>query len=138
MAAPGDFPEPVADFDRLCIECGHCVAVCPHGALSLEAMPLSACPPVPERPPVTAEAFENYSRSRRSIRRYQPEAVPRDLIARLIRMARYAPSGHNSQPVHWLVLEDRDLLRRLSALVIGWMRAVAVQAPEMRKGSIWT
>ena len=39
-------PSPVKGAEATCINCGHCVAVCPHGALSLEKMPLESCPPV--------------------------------------------------------------------------------------------
>ena len=48
--------------------------------------------------------------------------MPREDIVRLIETARYAPSGHNDQPVRWLVLDDRDELRRLAEIGADWMR----------------
>ena len=40
------FPEPTPDFDDVCLRCGHCVAVCPTGAFSLDWLRTEACPPV--------------------------------------------------------------------------------------------
>lgn len=45
--------------------------------------------------------------SRRSIRHYQPQAVPRALLERVLRAATWAPSAHNRQPWRFaVVLED--------------------------------
>ena len=44
-------------------------------------------------------------------------------------MARHAPSGHNLQPVHWLVVEQPGEVNRLAGLVVDWMRS------EVEKGS---
>lgn len=57
--------------------------------------------------------------------------VEREVLASLLETASYAPSGHNSQPVHWLVIEDRSEVRRLTALVIDWMRDAIVRNPEI-------
>jgi F420 biosynthesis protein FbiB-like protein len=43
--------------------------------------------------------------SRRSIRRYRPEPVPRDLIERLLTAAIWSPSAHNRQPWRFAVVE---------------------------------
>ena len=39
-------PIPVPGADKLCIRCGHCVAVCPTGAMSHEIMSPEKCLPV--------------------------------------------------------------------------------------------
>ena len=39
-------PTPVENAEELCIHCGHCVAICPHGAFSLADMKPEECPPV--------------------------------------------------------------------------------------------
>ncbi len=98
------FPTPIAGAEELCINCGHCVAICPQGALSLKTMAPEDCPPVRKELLLTAEHCEHFMRSRRSIRKYKEKPVPRDLLTRLIEVARYAQTGSNSQPVHWLVI----------------------------------
>ena len=40
----GSVPRPTADAETVCIHCGHCVAVCPHGALALSDLAPGDCP----------------------------------------------------------------------------------------------
>lgn len=53
-------------------------------------------------------------RTRRSIRRYQPRAVPREVLDEVLEAARWAPSAHNRQPWRFAVLENADTKRRLA------------------------
>lgn len=48
-------------------------------------------------------------KARRSIRRYQKRDVPREVIERLIEAARWAPTGANIQPWHFVVVTREDL-----------------------------
>ena len=49
--------------------------------------------------------------TRRSIRKYNPEkTLTKEEILELIRAASYAPSAHNKQPWHFLVIEDKEVL----------------------------
>ncbi len=124
-------PTPIDGFDEICIRCGHCVAICPHAALTLGTMKPSDCPEVRKEFVLGAEQAEHFLRSRRSVRNYRDKAVARDTLVRLIEMARFAPSGHNLQPVHWLVFAGRADLRRLGALVIDWMRFTIANRPDI-------
>lgn len=126
----GECPVPANDAEEVCIACGHCVAVCPTGSLSRRDMPADQCPPLQENLRLTIEHCEHFLRSRRSIRTYKAQPVPRDDIRRLIEIARYAPSGHNSQCTEWLVLSNRDELWRLAGIVVDWMRWLTQEAPE--------
>lgn len=55
--------------------------------------------------------------SRRSIRKYNPEkTLTKDEIYDLIRAASYAPSAHNKQPWHFLVVENKDILKNLRSI----------------------
>lgn len=128
---PDGFPIPVPEAGELCVQCGHCVAVCPAGALSLESMKSSDCPPVRPDLFLNAEQAEHFLRSRRSIRKYRNRPVPRETIVRLIETARYAPSGHNLQPVEWRVVETADEVRRLAGVVAEWLRSLIVDQPEL-------
>ncbi|QTA93793.1 nitroreductase family protein [Desulfonema magnum] len=127
-------PVPADDANELCINCGHCVAVCPHGALSLKTMSPEQCPPVQKDLQFTPEQVEYLLRSRRSVRVYKNKAVDRKIISKLIDMARFAPSGHNLQPVRWLVICDSAEVRKLASLVADWMRYMVREQPDMVKG----
>ncbi len=65
--------------------------------------------------------FEQFLRSRRSVRTYKKKEVDRDVVTKLIKLASFAPSGHNTQPVNWLVIYDSDEVQRLAGLVAEWM-----------------
>ena len=53
-----------------------------------------------------AEVFQALIRTRRSIRRYQPEPVPEEMLRRILEAAIWAPSAHNRQPWRLVVLTD--------------------------------
>jgi len=59
---------------------------------------------------------EEFLLSRRSIRVFEPREVPLDLVLRAIEVARFAPSAKNAQPWEFIVVNDRDLMERLSKI----------------------
>jgi len=124
-------PVPTEDAEELCINCGHCVAVCPTGAISLSTMKPEECPPIKKEWLLSPEQAEHFLRSRRSIRTYTDKAVDREVLSKLIQLACYAPSSHNSQPVQWLVIYDSDEVQRLAGLVVDWMRNVINEQPAL-------
>jgi nitroreductase/NAD-dependent dihydropyrimidine dehydrogenase PreA subunit len=114
-------PVPLADREEHCIECGHCAAVCPHGALNLTAMPLERFQRIQKDLKIRPEQAVQFLKSRRSVRVYKEEEISREELARIIDAARYAPSGHNAQPVEWSVLASRAGVERFLDVVAGWM-----------------
>ena len=73
-------------------------------------------------------------RGRRSVRRYQDQPVPRELLEEILEAARWAPSPHGRQPWRFVVL-TRDAPKRALAAAMGdeWRRQLALdgQAPEV-------
>ena len=51
--------------------------------------------------------------NRRSIRRYKPIRVENSKIKTLLRCAMYAPSAVNKQPWHFIVIDDRSVMKRI-------------------------
>lgn len=125
----GGLPAASADAEALCIACGHCVAVCPTGSISHERMTVQHCPPVKKDFHLSAQQCEGFLRNRRSIRTYKRKPVPRDDIARLITVASYAPSGHNSQSPQWRVIDNTAQVNRLAGIVIDWMHWMTDNQP---------
>ncbi len=60
-----------------------------------------------------AAAFHDLMATRRSIRTFSDEAVPRDLIELAIRTAGTAPSGAHQQPWTFVVVGDAETKRRI-------------------------
>ncbi len=53
-------------------------------------------------------------RTRRSIRRYRPDAVPEEMIAQILEAGRWAPSASNRQPWQFVVVRDRVVLEKVA------------------------
>jgi coenzyme F420-0:L-glutamate ligase / coenzyme F420-1:gamma-L-glutamate ligase len=52
--------------------------------------------------------------SRRSIRRYRPEPVPRELLEQVLAAATWAPSAHNRQPWRFAIVQTDAAKSRLA------------------------
>jgi nitroreductase/NAD-dependent dihydropyrimidine dehydrogenase PreA subunit len=125
-------PTTVKGAAKTCIACGHCMAVCPTGALSLVAMG-DDCPPFARDLLPSFEQMTQLVRGRRSIRMYEERPVDRAEVQRIIELARYAPTGRNSQLVGWMVIDSRDEIARLTGLAVDWMRHLVTQQHPMVK-----
>ena len=131
MISEEDYPEPATDAKEYCIACGHCVAVCPQGALSLDWLTPDDCPTMLSDMGLTSVQAEQFLRSRRSIRTFMKRSVEREKLEKLLDIACYAPSAKNSQPWHWTVVKDKDEVHRLAGLVADWMRGIINQSREL-------
>ena len=59
----------------------------------------------------------------RQARLFHPKPVPEDVLNELLEVARWTGSSRNSQPWHFVVVTDKDVLRQLGALrpPINWV-----------------
>jgi nitroreductase/NAD-dependent dihydropyrimidine dehydrogenase PreA subunit len=113
------FPDLV--HEELCISCGHCVAICHKDAINHpDYLPGSVYLVDRERLPSFDQTAE-LLRTRRSIRAFKDQSVAKTLIERIIDGARYAPSGHNSQSSEFVVVQDKDTLKRIAALTVAYL-----------------
>lgn len=124
------YPIPFTGASERCIKCGHCVAVCPHGAFKHKDMKPEDCLPLEKGMLLSQKQVELFLRSRRSIRVYQDKSVEREVLQKLIEIARYAPTAKNLQHVQWIVIYDKDKVNQLGDLVIDWMRYMIQENPE--------
>jgi len=51
--------------------------------------------------------------SRRSIRQFLPEPVPREILKKLVNAGRLAPSGANRQPLEFVVIDEKKVTERI-------------------------
>ena len=84
----------------------------------------------------TPDNVEQLIKGRRSIRRFCPEPVERNTINKILDMVRYAPTGKNTQSVHWLAILDPEEIKRYSTLVIEWLRMLHGQGYPGIKGAL--
>ena len=121
----GKIPTGIEEANQMCVECGHCVASCPTGALSLKNIHPDDCTPLDAVPKLGAEEAALWMRARRSVRSYRKQPIEREKIERLIDIARYAPTGGNSQQVGWLVLSGREKIDRVVSETAAFLRHLA-------------
>lgn len=96
-----------AGVKKECLQCGHCVAVCPVKAVSI--------------PEYEMEDVEEYSaedfrldpdqvlrciKFRRSIRDYTPEKVEKQILEKLLQAGRYTATAKNNQDTCFIVIQD--------------------------------
>ena len=62
-------------------------------------------------------------RTVRQARLYQPDAVPSDVLQELLEIARWTGSSRNTQPWEFIVITDKEQLRRVSQIrtPINWV-----------------
>ena len=61
-----------------------------------------------------------YILNRRSVRKYQPQKVPKDIITDLLKAAMNAPTACNQQCWHFVVIENKEILKDLSSIHGGY------------------
>ncbi len=61
------------------------------------------------------DVFETI-RTALAVRSYQDKPIPADVVERIVEAGRMTGSGMNRQPWHFIVVQDRDMLRKLGEL----------------------
>ncbi len=99
---------------NLCIECGHCIAVCPNSALDNIRTPLQKQVQIQKETLIDSDTAATFLRSRRSIRSFLKKAVSRDVIRKLLDIARFAPTTCDSQGISYHVIDNHNTLHDIS------------------------
>src|SRR2546425_3046277 len=68
-----------------------------------------------------------------AVRRYQDRPVPEAVVRRIVEAGRLTGSGMNQQPWHFVVVQDRERLRRLGA--VARSGPYVAQAPLAGRGA---
>jgi nitroreductase/NAD-dependent dihydropyrimidine dehydrogenase PreA subunit len=130
LSSEDNLPVAVKDFEDYCLACGHCVAVCPTGAFSMEWLKTGECPSISKELVLSPDQAEQFLRSRRSIRNFKDKPVERQKLEKLLEIACYAPSARNNQAWHWTVVENPAEVYKMAGMVIDWMRSVIKKYPQ--------
>lgn len=127
----GSYPVIPEGSEQFCLKCGHCVAICPEEAFSWSFSDPKDCHPIQTKSIPAFNQIEHMLKSRRSIRSFQKNTIEHQVLQSLIDTARYAPSGHNLQPVNWIVVENPEEVKKFAGLVVEWMRYMIEHKPEV-------
>lgn len=107
-----------------CIGCGHCGAVCPEEAIRHESTALEKSSPPGAGPAVDPEQLMLLLRERRSVRSYRDKPVSHKVLAQIVGAGRYAPTGSNSQNVHYVVLTTPAEIDQLRGMIITFYKRI--------------
>lgn len=107
-----------------CIKCGHCESFCPQKALTLNFLLDDKMDITASEGRIESQNLSLYIKKRRSVRHFSSETVSKELITKVLDVARYAASGGNSQPVKWLVIYEPSVVQHVACLTIDWMRTI--------------
>ena len=122
QAEPATVPEVKAP--GACIECGHCISVCPSGSVIHSELDNAAVRPVKMN--ISPDDMEEFLSSKRSIRNFRDKPVATDIVERLIIVASKAPSDANSQERVFLVVSDAENINKMESDIIdGYRQFVA-------------
>lgn len=120
----GALPVPHEKKYAYCLSCGHCMAVCPTSAITLEEF-AGAGEPVDPALAVSPEQVDQFLKSRRSVRAFKSVPPDREQLVSLLAVTEYGPSGHNARPTRWTVADTPDKVAAIAETVIAWMRGEA-------------
>ena len=99
------FPAVAPELERFCLNCQHCLAVCPRGAVTCHGVTPEQCPapgPLPEPEPMF-----DLLRQRRSIRQFKDENLPPEVLGKLKDSLAWSPTGCNDHRLFFTVIEDK-------------------------------
>lgn len=129
-----------------CMECGHCYAICPVGAIKMDNYDVPDEPIVPMTD-VDSETLLAAMRSRRSVRRFSPHPVEDLKVRAILEAGRYAPTGANAQNVAYRILGSKkdeaericvDLFRtgkKVGSVLSDYLRRVDIPDDFFFKGA---
>jgi|Deesub1362B_J571_1020462.scaffolds.fasta_scaffold13648_1 F420 biosynthesis protein FbiB-like protein len=60
------------------------------------------------------EYFYRVIENRRTVRKFKDKPVEKEVLLRLIKAAIWAPSAHNAQPWHFIIIRSREVKERLA------------------------
>ncbi|MFW9875953.1 MAG: nitroreductase family protein [Candidatus Thorarchaeota archaeon] len=103
-----------------CNICGHCIAICPENAIITKGLDDVETFPGIDSPEsiVDSENLFRLLRAKRSIRHYKKKKVPEELIKKVFKAMRYAPSASNARTWRYVILSDPEKIETLSDEIV--------------------
>lgn len=118
LIVSNDIPKVSPETNEDCIECQHCLAVCPTGALSIFGLDPQKSIPLTKGALPTRQQMKALARGRRTVRQYRDANVSGEIIDDLLADIAHAPTGCNDRALTFLVVDDKDEMQKLREAVV--------------------
>ena len=130
---PGTVPDIARE--QFCNDCGHCLLVCPAGAISHPRLTQDMITPVEQSILPSYDQVREMVRTRRSTRLFHDRPVEREILHKIIDGARFAPTAKNTQSTEYVIIRDRGALKHIATMTAEWLGATAkkLRNPVIRK-----
>lgn len=122
--------------DVLCMDCRHCVAVCPEGAISVNNVSADDCRLLSDMPIPPPDEVANLLMSRRSMRSFAPVDVPKEDIEALLDTLKYVPAGCNIRHLVFSVVSGRSKMEELRKNMISTLESHEDELSGFLKGAL--
>ena len=131
------YPVPRPRGERSCIDCGHCMAVCPTAALRVAGRDYGDFPDLDPALEPTREQALQFLKGRRSVRNFKKEPLPDALVDAILDATRFAPTAGHKRPVRWIIAADPEKIRMIASLTADWMADVPADSPFAARKSYY-
>lgn len=91
-----------------CIECGHCYAICPTGAIKMAGYKDDDCDTIESMEQFDTDKLLLAMRSRRTCRQFKDKPIEQEKIDKILEAGRYCPTAANSQRVAYTILGSQQ------------------------------
>lgn len=105
-----------------CARCQHCFAICPAGAITFDGVRPGDAVDTGKIELPSADAVENWMRTRRSVRRFSTEDVDPAVLDRVLKILGNSPTGCNARALTFTCFPNRAAMDGFRA---GFLKAVA-------------
>lgn len=90
-----------------CMKCGHCIAICPKGAVSTDEYNMEDVKDYNEAEfKIESDNLLNFIKFRRTIRQFKDKEVETEKLLKIIEAGRFTQTGSNSQNVSYIIVKD--------------------------------
>lgn len=93
-------------YEKSCLNCQHCLAICPTGALTCNGVSADQCEPI--KPLPSPEDMLSLLRQRRSVRKYKWETLSPEILEKLKESLAWTPTGCNDHKLMFRVIDTKE------------------------------
>lgn len=107
-----------------CTQCFHCVAICKNKCLFHSKCSPEICNSVDKSELLDSKQVTTLLKTRRSLRTFKSKPVEPEVLKQIMDLTRWSSTAVNSQEIRWIMINNPDVMRKISGLTIDWLREI--------------